>query len=57
MARANPQWRPHAPGIPALLIVTGPNAYISPSWYEHKRIDGRVVPTWDYTNRHPAASP
>jgi predicted FMN-binding regulatory protein PaiB len=32
--------------------VTGPDAYISPSWYEQKRIDGKVVPTWDYTAVH-----
>lgn len=52
MARANRQWRALAPDSPALIIVTGPDAYISPSWYEQKRIDGRVVPTWDYSAVH-----
>lgn len=52
VARANRHWRSLAPGSPALLIVTGPDAYISPGWYEQKRIDGRVVPTWDYTAVH-----
>lgn len=52
VARANRHWRSLAPDSPALLIVTGPDAYISPSWYEQKRIDGRVVPTWDYSAVH-----
>jgi len=52
LARANRHWRSLAPASPALLIVTGPDAYISPSWYEQKGIDGRVVPTWDYTAVH-----
>jgi len=49
VARANRHWRALAPGAQALLIVTGPDAYISPSWYASKQIDGKVVPTWDYT--------
>ena len=32
----------------ALVVVTGPAGYISPSWYPSKADDGRVVPTWDY---------
>lgn len=49
LARANRHWRGLAQDAPALLIVTGADAYISPNWYERKQIDGRVVPTWDYT--------
>jgi transcriptional regulator len=49
VARANPQWR--APG-PALVIVQGPDAYISPSMYATKAIEPRVVPTWDYVAIH-----
>lgn len=52
LARANRHWRALEPGAPALLIVTGADAYISPSWYEQKRIDGKVVPTWDYSAVH-----
>lgn len=52
LARANPHWRGLAQDAPALLIVTGPDAYITPTWYERKRTDGRVVPTWDYTAVH-----
>lgn len=49
LARANRQWRGLREGSPALLIVTGPDAYITPAWYEGKTIDGKVVPTWNYT--------
>ena len=45
VARANPQWR--SPG-PALVIVQGPDAYISPSLYATKATNPRVVPTWNY---------
>ena len=31
-----------------LAIFQGPDAYVSPSWYERKRLDGKVVPTWNY---------
>jgi transcriptional regulator len=46
LARPNQIWR--QPG-PALAIFSGPQAYISPRWYENKRVDGKVVPTWNYT--------
>ena len=51
VARANPQWRT-ADGAHALLIVTGADAYISPSYYATKRDTGKVVPTWNYTVVH-----
>ena len=31
-----------------MVIVRGPDAYISPRWYAAKREHGRVVPTWNY---------
>jgi transcriptional regulator len=52
MARANPHWKGIAPDAPALLVVTGPEAYISPSWYASKAEHGKVVPTWNYTAVH-----
>lgn len=48
MARANPHWRAIVDGMPGLVIVAGPEAYISPSWYAAKAEHGRVVPTWNY---------
>ena len=31
-----------------MLLFTGPNAYITPSWYAAKAATGKVVPTWNY---------
>jgi transcriptional regulator len=36
----------------ALVIFTGPDAYISPSWYPSKAEHGKVVPTWNYVAVH-----
>jgi transcriptional regulator len=49
VARGNPLWR--TPG-PALAIVQGPDAYVSPSMYATKATDPRVVPTWNYVAVH-----
>ena len=49
MARANPHWTQIVDGSPVLLVVAGPQAYISPSWYASKAEHGRVVPTWNYS--------
>jgi len=56
LARGNPQWREieasTAAGgkspAEALAIFDGPGAYVSPAWYEEKRLTGKVVPTWNY---------
>jgi transcriptional regulator len=47
-ARANPQCR-H--GGEAKLILHGPQAYVSPSWYPDKESAARV-PTWNYAVAH-----
>ncbi len=52
MAKANGHWRQIVPDSPALVIVTGPDAYITPSWYASKLEHGKVVPTWNYTAVH-----
>jgi transcriptional regulator len=52
MAKANPQWKDITPDSPALLICSGPEAYVSPSWYAAKAEHGRVVPTWNYSAVH-----
>jgi transcriptional regulator len=51
VARNNLQWKTPALGE-ALVIVRGPEAYISPSWYPAKTEHGRVVPTWNYITAH-----
>lgn len=35
-----------------LIIFQGPQAYISPSWYEEKALSRKVVPTWNYLAVH-----
>jgi transcriptional regulator len=52
LARANAHWRRITDGSPALVVVTGPDAYITPRWYASKREHGRVVPTWNYSAVH-----
>lgn len=47
MARANPQWR-NLHGQDVLAIFTGPDAYISPLWYDVPD----SVPTWNYLAVH-----
>jgi transcriptional regulator len=49
LARPNAQWGDARPGVEAIAILNGPDAYVTPSWYEEKLRSGRVVPTWNYT--------
>ena len=48
LSRANAQWRDFDPDREAVVVFQGPEAYITPSWYEAKREHGKVVPTWNY---------
>ncbi len=53
LARANPQAsRDPSSTADALVIFTGPDAYITPQWYATKQETGRVVPTWNYIAVH-----
>ena len=52
VARANPHHREGYAGTEALVIFTGPDAYITPAWYAAKAEHGRVVPTWNYVAVH-----
>lgn len=52
LARANPQWRSIGEDAPALAVVTGPQTYVSPTWYPSKAEHGRMVPTWNYSAVH-----
>ena len=47
-AAGNPQCDAIGSGTEAMLIFSGPHAYISPSWYEAQP----SVPTWDFTAVH-----
>ena len=50
VARANPVWR--ADGARTLVIFQGPQAYITPAWYEEKQRSGKEVPTYNYAVVH-----
>lgn len=51
LARSNPIARAGLP-LPALLAVSGPDAYISPDWYgPHAQVPDQV-PTWNYVAVH-----
>jgi transcriptional regulator len=43
LARGNALTR-HLDGMAALIVVNGPDAYVSPRWYNNRD----TVPTWDY---------
>ena len=49
VARANPLWRHEGD---TLVVFQGPSAYITPSLYEDKKVDGKVVPTYNYAVVH-----
>lgn len=50
IARANPQWRGGASR--GLIVLRGPEAYVSPNWYPSKAEHGKAVPTWNYEAVH-----
>jgi transcriptional regulator len=52
VARSNTQWSDLSPTVDALAIFSGPQHYISPSWYSAKAEHGKVVPTWNYAVVH-----
>lgn len=53
VAKANPQAKAVAAGGEALVVFSGPHAYVSPSWYG----PGPAVPTWDYVAVHAYGTP
>jgi len=52
VARPNRHWTVLASKPASLAVFQGPQAYVSPSWYESKREHGKVVPTWNYVVVH-----
>jgi transcriptional regulator len=53
LARANPHSKllTETP-TPTLVIFAGPDAYITPNWYQTKQETAKVVPTWNYAAVH-----
>ncbi|CAI3938723.1 Predicted FMN-binding regulatory protein PaiB (PaiB) (PDB:2OL5) [Commensalibacter communis] len=52
IAKANTQWKEPLTNDEALVIFTGANHYITPSWYPAKQTHHKVVPTWNYVMVH-----
>jgi len=52
VARANPIWKNLAAEASVLVIFMGATHYLTPSWYPAKQVDGKVVPTWNYSVVH-----
>lgn len=54
VARANPHWKHITDNQEALVIFSGPHAYISPRWYPKSNgaKNDSDVPTWNYTAAH-----
>ena len=48
MARNNPHWTHFERGASALVVFSGPQAYVSVNWYEGKQ----TFPTWNYGAVH-----
>jgi len=48
VARANPHWRALEKHPSCLAVFTGPDAYVSPNWYDKHP----AVPTWNFAAAH-----
>lgn len=51
LARSNPIARAALP-MPALIAISGPDAYVSPDWYGPQTLVPDQVPTWNYVAVH-----
>lgn len=49
LARVNPHCDAIAAGAPSTVVFQGPDAYVSPRWYEDP---AKNVPTWNYVAVH-----
>ncbi len=47
LAKNNPQWKSFTSNNEILAIFSGPQSYISPSWYDHENVS-----TWNYIAVH-----
>jgi transcriptional regulator len=56
VARANTHHRRESTTREALVMFTGPDAYVTPEWYASKAEHGKVVPTWNYVAVHAYAT-
>ena len=52
ISKGNDQWKSIKNGQVGLAIIQGAQAYVSPTNYEKKLTDHKVVPTWNYQMVH-----
>lgn len=52
LARGNSLAHASMEGSKVWAVFHGPHAYVTPTWYPSKQIDGKVVPTWNYMVVH-----
>ena len=56
VAKVNSIWKDYDNSVDVLAIFHDFNAYISPNWYPSKKIEGKAVPTWNYSVVHASGS-
>jgi transcriptional regulator len=52
LARGNSLAKPDMNQSHIWIVFHGPHAYVTPTWYPSKKIDGKTVPTWNYIVVH-----
>ncbi|MEM7271809.1 MAG: FMN-binding negative transcriptional regulator [Actinomycetota bacterium] len=52
VSRANDHWKRIDQSVDTLVIVSGPDAYVTPNNYPSKHLTHEVVPTWNYEAVH-----
>jgi transcriptional regulator len=52
LARGNDLAKPEMNQSHLWMVFHGPHAYVTPTWYPSKKIDGKTVPTWNYIVVH-----
>ena len=52
VAKANPVWKALQNTPDVLVVFKGVDSYISPNWYPSKKVNSKVVPTWNYSAVH-----
>jgi transcriptional regulator len=49
LSKMNPQSERFQNGDEVLIVFQGPHSYVTPNFYPSKNINGKVVPTWNYS--------
>ena len=55
--RSNPVRNSLIPGMEAMAVFQGPNAYISPRWYVAGQKSKKVLPSWNFAVVHAYGTP